>query len=120
MWGEEFLEGVEPWEEGLELFATNYATTEPPKYATAGGVLSPVHSGFMINSERAMQMSYDYKSGSVNIENPSLHVICCSLADPSRAPAGIHTVKIFAYQPSQFRKAAETHDSIKQQDTHTT
>jgi phytoene dehydrogenase-like protein len=115
LWGEDFLDGVETWEAGLTLFATNYATTEPPKYTTASGVLSPVHSGFMINSERAMRMSYDYKSGSVNIENPSLHVICCSLADPSRAPAGMHTVKIVAYQPYQLREGPEHWDAIKQQ-----
>jgi len=115
LWGEDFLEGVETWEAGLTLFATNYATTEPPKYATASGVLSPVHSGFMINSERAMQMSYDYKSGSVNTDDPSLHVICCSLADPSRAPAGMHTVKIVAYQPYQLKEGPEHWDAIKQQ-----
>jgi len=32
LWGEDFLDGVETWEGGLTLFATNYATTEPPKY----------------------------------------------------------------------------------------
>jgi phytoene dehydrogenase-like protein len=114
LWGEDFLEGVETWEAGLTLFATNYATTEPPKYATAGGVLSPVHSGFMVSSERAMQMGYDYKSGSVNTENPSLHVICCSLVDPSRAPAGMHTVKIVAYRPYQLKEGPEHWDAIKQ------
>jgi phytoene dehydrogenase-like protein len=69
----------------------------------------------MISSERAMRMSYDYKSGSVNTLNPSLHVICCSIADPSRAPAGMHTVKIVAYQPYQLREGPEHWDLIKQQ-----
>jgi phytoene dehydrogenase-like protein len=115
LWGEDFLEGVETWEAGLTLFATNYATTEPPKYATANGVLSPVHSGFMINSERAMRMSVDYKSGMANTENPSLHVICCSLADPSRAPAGMHTVKVVAYQPYELREGPEHWDRIRRQ-----
>ncbi|HEY4979651.1 MAG TPA: NAD(P)/FAD-dependent oxidoreductase, partial [Candidatus Acidoferrum sp.] len=68
LWGEDFLDGVDTWEAGLTLFATNYATTEPPKYAVSDGLLSPVHSGFMVNSERAMRMSYDYLTGTVNTD----------------------------------------------------
>ena len=113
LWGEDFLDGVETWEAGLTLFATNYATTEPPRYKVAGGTLSPVHSGFMPNSERAMRMSYDYATGAVNLEDPPLHVICCSLADPTRAPAGMHTVKVVAYQPYPLQEGPQHWDVIK-------
>jgi phytoene dehydrogenase-like protein len=44
LWGQDFVDGVDAWKAGLTLFATNYATSEPPKYAVAGGTLSPVHS----------------------------------------------------------------------------
>jgi phytoene dehydrogenase-like protein len=113
LWGEDFLEGVDTWEAGLTLFATNYATTEPPRYNVAGGTLSPVHSGFMPSSERAMRMSYDYATGAVNLEDPPLHVICCSLADPTRAPAGMHTVKVVAYQPYLLQEGPQHWDAIK-------
>lgn len=115
LWGDDFLGGVETWEAGLTLFASNYATTEPPKYKVDGGELSPVHSGLMVSSERAMEMTYDYRRGYANTENPSLHVICCSIADPTRAPKGMHTVKVVAYQPYQLKEGPEHWDAIKQQ-----
>jgi phytoene dehydrogenase-like protein len=115
LWGEDFLQGAETWEAGLTLFASNYATTEAPRFKVDGGDLSPVHSGIMISSERAMQMSLDYRSGTANTENPSIHVICCSVADPTRAPKGMHTVKIVAYQPYQLKGGPEHWDAIKYQ-----
>jgi phytoene dehydrogenase-like protein len=69
----------------------------------------------MINSERAMRMGYDYATGAVNLENPPLHVICCSIADPTRAPAGMQTVKVVAYQPYQLKEGPEHWDVIKHQ-----
>lgn len=116
LWSEDFLDGVHTWEAGLTLFATNYATTEPPRYAVAGGAtLSPVHSGMMVNPERALQMSYDYACGNVNVENPSVHVICCTVVDPSRAPAGMHTIKMVAYQPYNMKEGPQHWDKIKSQ-----
>lgn len=115
LWGQDFLDGVDTWRAGLTLFETNYATTEPPQYAVAGGTLSPVHSGLMPSADRALGMSYDYASGAVNVENPSIHVICCSLADPTRAPAGMHTIKIVAYHPYELKQGPRHWDEIKDQ-----
>ena len=115
LWGADFLEGVAAWEAGLTLFASNYAATEPPQYAVAGGTLSPVHSGMMVNSERALQMSYDYACGNANYENPPLHVICCSVADPTRAPLGMHTIKVVAYHPYKLKEGPQRWDAIKRQ-----
>jgi phytoene dehydrogenase-like protein len=115
LWGEDFIDGVDTWEAGLTLFATNYATTEPPKYATAAGILSPVHSGLMISPQRALEMSYDYVSGEVNYRNPSLHVICCTVADPSRAPKNMHTIKVVAYQPYMLKLGPQHWDKIKRE-----
>jgi phytoene dehydrogenase-like protein len=114
LWGQDFIDGVDTWKAGLTLFATNYATTEPPKYAVEGGTLSPVHSGMMASSDRALRMSYDYLAGAVNVEDPPLHVICCSLADATRAPAGMHTVKVVAYQPYDLIESPQHWDAIKQ------
>src|SRR5256884_2959408 len=44
---------------------------------------------------------------SVNLENPSIHAICCSIADPTRAPAGMHTIKIVAYHPYELKRSEE-------------
>jgi len=115
LWGEDFLEGVETWEAGMTMFVTNYAAIEPPEYKVDGGTLSPVHSGLMVNSERAMQMGYDFASGSVNLANPPLHVICCSVADPTRAPVRMHTIKVVAYHPYLLKEGPEHWDVIKKQ-----
>ena len=115
LWGSDFLDGVDTWEAGLTLFATNYATTEPPKYSVSGGTLSPVHSGMMASPERGLRMGYDYICGAVNTEDPPLHVICCSLVDPTRAPAGMHTIKLVAYQPYALKEGPLHWDVIKQE-----
>ncbi len=115
LWGQDFIDGVDTWKAGLTLFATNYATKEPPKYAISGGALSPVHSGMMITADRARRMSYDYASGTVNLEDPPLHVICCSIVDPTRAPTGMHTVKIVAYQPYDLKEGPQHWDAIKRE-----
>jgi phytoene dehydrogenase-like protein len=51
----------------------------------------------------------------VNLENPSIHVICCSIADPTRAPAGMHTLKIVAYHPYELKEGPQHWDEIKDQ-----
>jgi phytoene dehydrogenase-like protein len=114
LWGQDFIDGVDTWSAGLTLFATNYATSEPPRYAIKGGALSPVHSGMMVSSDRALRMSFDYDRGAVNLEDPPLHVICCTLVDPTRAPAGMHTVKVVAYQPYSLKEGPQHWDTIKQ------
>ena len=118
LWGQDFLDSMDTWKAGLTLFETNYATTEPPKYVVTGGMLSPVHSGVMVSSERALHMSLDYARGVANVENPSIHVICCSLADPTRAPAGMHTIKIVGYHPYELKEGPQHWDEIKDQVSH--
>jgi phytoene dehydrogenase-like protein len=51
----------------------------------------------------------------VNLENPSIHAICCSIADPTRAPAGMHTLKIVAYHPYELKEGPQHWDEIKDQ-----
>jgi phytoene dehydrogenase-like protein len=114
MWGQDFIDGVDTWDAGLTLFATNYAMKEPPEYRTDAGILSPVHSGMMASADRALHMSVDYATGAVDLADPPVHVICCSLADPSRAPAGMHTVKVVAYQPYMLKEGPQHWDAIKE------
>ena len=45
-WGEDFLYGVETYDEGVAAFAAHYATTEPPRYPLRdGGELTAVSAG---------------------------------------------------------------------------
>jgi phytoene dehydrogenase-like protein len=115
LWGEDFIDGVETWQPDCQAFVTNYATTEPPKFPVEGGTLSPVHTSLLAGPERALRFAYDYAVAAVNVENPPLHVICCSVADPTRAPAGMHTLKVLGYQPYDLKEGPSHWDKIKEQ-----
>jgi phytoene dehydrogenase-like protein len=111
--GEDFLSGVETWKAGITLFATHYATTEPPKFPVAGGTISSVASGTMATPERGLRVSYDFALRNVNVEDPPLLIVCSTVADPSRAPAGMHTIKIVGNQPYELKEGPEHWDKIK-------
>jgi phytoene dehydrogenase-like protein len=115
LWTQDFVDGVDTWQAECSMIATNYATTEPPKYAIEGGILSPVHSGLMPSPERALRFGYDYARGAVNVDDPPLHIICCSIVDPTRAPQGRHTVKVVGYQPYDLKEGPQHWDVIKDQ-----
>jgi phytoene dehydrogenase-like protein len=55
--GEEFLEGVATWKAGITLFATHYASKEPPKFPVSGGTLTSVASGTMATPDRGLRVS---------------------------------------------------------------
>ncbi|MGB8458341.1 MAG: NAD(P)/FAD-dependent oxidoreductase [Candidatus Acidiferrum sp.] len=113
LWGQDFIDGVDTWQAENAMFVTHYAITEPPKYAVGGGSLSPVESGILAMPERALRFAYDDARGVVNLENPPLQVICCSIADPSRAPEGMHTLKVVGWQPYELKEGPEHWDKIK-------
>jgi phytoene dehydrogenase-like protein len=51
----------------------------------------------------------------VNLEDPAMQIICCSIADPTRAPAGMHTMKIIGWQPYELKEGPEHWDKIKRE-----
>ncbi|MGC2670262.1 MAG: NAD(P)/FAD-dependent oxidoreductase [Candidatus Acidiferrum sp.] len=113
LWGQDFIDGVDTWQAENGMFVTHYAITEPPKYGVGGGSLSPVESGILAMPERALRFAYDDARGVVNLENPPLQVICCSIADPTRAPKGMHTLKVVGWQPYELKEGPEHWDKIK-------
>jgi phytoene dehydrogenase-like protein len=115
LWGPDFLDGVDTWQPDCQVFVTNYATTEPPKFPVQGGTLSPAHASLLAGPERALRFAYDYAVAAVNVENPPLHVMCLTVADPTRAPAGMHTLKVLGYQPYNLKEGPQHWDEIKEQ-----
>ena len=113
LWGGDFLYGVETWQAENAMFVTHYATSEPPIYKVDGGTLSPVESGILASPYRALRFAFDDTRGVANLEEPPLQVICCSIADPTRAPAGKHTLKVLGWQPYQLKEGPEHWDKIK-------
>ena len=113
LWGDDFLYGVDTWQAENAMFVTHYATSEPPIYKVDGGTLSPVESGILASPYRALRFAFDDTRGVVNLDEPPLQVICCSVADPTRAPAGKHTLKVLGWQPYQLKEGPEHWDKIK-------
>jgi phytoene dehydrogenase-like protein len=113
LWGQDFIDGVDTWQAEHAMFVTHYATTEPPRFAVDGGTLSPVESGILVAPERALRFAYDDARGVVNLENPPLQIICCSSADPTRAPKGMHTLKVVGWQPYELKEGPKHWDQIK-------
>lgn len=113
LWPQDFLDGVDTWQAENAMFVTHYATTEPPRYAIQGGTIAPCESGVLETPERALRFGYDDARGAVNVENPPLQIICCTVPDPSRAPAGVHSVKVVGWQPYLLKEGPEHWDAIK-------
>lgn len=112
-WGDAFVEGVASWRPGVSMFVTHHATTEPPRFATDGGPpLTPVAAGIPTSVERMLRVGRDFFSGAVALDDPVLLVLCPTVADPSRAPAGHHTVKVIGFQPYELPEGPHHWDAI--------
>ncbi|MBZ5699099.1 MAG: NAD(P)/FAD-dependent oxidoreductase [Acidobacteriia bacterium] len=115
LWGQDFIDGVDTWQGETTECNASYATTEPLRFPVEGGTLTPVHSSVLANSARALRFAYDYARSAVNMEDPPLSLICATVADPTRAPAGMHTIKVIGYQPYDLKEGPQHWDAIKEQ-----
>jgi len=117
LWGEEFLEGVELFQPEHAMLSLHYATTEPPKYPLAtGGTISTCESAIAPPLDYYLRMNAIEARGEINPDDPpGLQVVCPSVADPSRAPAGYHTLKIESNLPYRLKEGPKHWDNIKDQ-----
>jgi phytoene dehydrogenase-like protein len=100
LWSEGFLYGVETFDEGVPAFAAHYATSEPPRYATADGEeTTVVCAGVAGWPEDILRMGRDVKEGRLVRDGAWLLFPTPTAIDPTRAPEGHHTVKILGVQP---------------------
>ena len=101
-WPEEFHYGVDTYDVGVPGFAAYYATTEPPEFQTPDGPRTAVSAGLAGWPEDVIQMGADVRAGRFLAEPPWVLVATPTLADPGRAPAGRHTVKLLSPQVYQL------------------
>jgi phytoene dehydrogenase-like protein len=115
LWGEDFLEGVELFQPEHAMFSFHYATTEPPKYRLAGGgTISTCEAAFLSSPERILRLGYDNARGIVDTDDPPpLQIVSATVADPSRAPAGYHTLKLEGTMPYALKEGPQHWDNIK-------
>jgi phytoene dehydrogenase-like protein len=95
-WGDDFLYGVDTYDAGVSAFAAHYLTTEPPRYRAG---LTAVSAGVAGWPEQIVRMGRDVKEGRLVRDGAWLLFPTPTVEDPSRAPAGRHTVKLLGMQP---------------------
>ncbi len=79
----------------------------PPQFPAGDGeLISPLASGTPYSAERMLRLATDYRAGLVATDDPVLLVLCPTVADPSRAPEGRHTLKILGFQPYEHGSSA--------------
>jgi phytoene dehydrogenase-like protein len=99
-WDEDFRYAIDTYDEGLSAFAAHYATTEPPRYPLRDGSrLEVVSAGVAGWPEDILRMGRDVGEGRLVHDGAWLLFPTPTVADPSRAPDGHHTVKILGMQP---------------------
>jgi phytoene dehydrogenase-like protein len=99
-WGDDFRYAIDTFDEGVSAFAAHYAATEPPRYPTRdGGVIECVSAGVSGWAQDILRMGRDVREGRLVRDGAWLLFPAPTVADPSRAPDGHHTVKVLGMQP---------------------
>ncbi len=115
-WGEDFRYGVATWQPGISMFVTHYATTQPPRYRGPDGDVVSVASGTPHSAGRMLRLATDFRAGAIALDDPVLLILCPTVADPSRAPEGRHTLKVVGFQPYELADGGpERWDGVKEQ-----
>lgn len=107
MWGEDFLYGVDTYDEGLSSFASYYASAEPPMFRASGGdPVAAVSAGPAPWPEDVIEFGRGLRQGRLHRPGTFLLFATPTIVDPTRAPEGGHTIKILSmapYQPAEYR-----------------
>ncbi len=107
-WGEDFRYAIDTYDEGVSAFAAHYVTTEPPRYPTRDGdVIECVSAGVAGWAPDILRMGRDVREGRLVRDGAWLLFPAPTVADPSRAPEGHHTVKILGMQPYAPEEAGD-------------
>lgn len=114
-WGEAFVYGVETYKAGRTMFVAHYATTEPPMFPVDGGTITSIAAGAAQTAERQLGVEEKFRLGHVNDEHPALLVLAPSVGDPSRAPEGMHMLKVVSNQPYSLHEGPERWDELKEE-----
>jgi phytoene dehydrogenase-like protein len=113
-WGEDFLDGVDTYDAGISSFAQYYATTEAPALLAPGGTQTAVSAGVVGWPEDVLQAGRDVRDGGL-LHARWLLIATPTLVDPSRAPAGQHTVKLLSMVPWNDGEWDELKDEVAEE-----
>jgi phytoene dehydrogenase-like protein len=97
MWPEEFHYSVDTYDAGIPGFGVYLATSAPPVFESPdGGRHTAVSAGTVGWPQDVIRLGEDLRAGRLIEDVPWLLVATPTLADPTRAPAGHHTVKLLS------------------------
>ena len=97
-WGDDFIDGIRTYDPGISILAQYYATTEAPELLAAGGTQTAVSAGVVGWPEDVLAAGREVREGKL-LHARWLLIATPTLADPSRAPEGKHTVKLLSMVP---------------------
>lgn len=113
--GAEFMAALDRWRTGVTMFVTHYALDAPPLYRLEQGPTAAVACGIVETTDELLAALAAFRRGEPWTHEPPLLVISSSVADPSRAPAGRHTLKVVGFQPYDVRDGGPGRwDAIKE------
>jgi phytoene dehydrogenase-like protein len=113
-WPAEFHYGIDTYDVGVPGFASYYCTTAAPVFASPHGPRSAVSAGLAGWPEDMLGMCADLRAGRF-IGDPAWALVATpTLADPGRAPAGRHTVKILTPQTYRLPAGMGGWESVKE------
>ncbi len=116
-WPPEFHYGVRTYDVGIPFHAVYLLSSAPPRFETAEGEVSAVSAGYIGWAPEMLEHLWRIRNGQW-VTGPGWILIATpSLVDPSRAPAGHHTVKILthqAYQPPPGLSPEQARDAYGQ------
>lgn len=113
--GDEFVQGVERWHAGITFFVSHYALSEAPRYRAHDGAVASVAMGAAGSVQNLVNACRDFRAGVLHLDDPMLLCVCSSVVDPSRAPAGKHTLKVISYLPYELPEGPQRWDTIKEE-----
>lgn len=116
LWGDEFNRDVAIFQPEHAMFSFHYATSEAPKYPLGSGqTISTTEAAIMEHPESVLVLN-DYNARGVPfLQDMPLQIVSPSVADPTRAPAGCHTVKIEGTMPYALKEGPKHWDVIKEE-----
>jgi phytoene dehydrogenase-like protein len=113
LWGDDFLYGIETFDPGVSIHAQYYATTRAPEFVAADGAVQTAVSGGVVGwPQDVLEAGRDVREGRL-LRARWLLVATPTLEDPSRAPAGLHTVKLLSMCPWDPGGGPERWETLK-------
>jgi phytoene dehydrogenase-like protein len=87
------------WRTNVTMFVTHYALAHAPRYRTSAGAIPAVAAAIAGSVDELADALDAHRAGRVLTERAPLLCISASAVDPSRAPAGRHTLKLVGFLP---------------------